>query len=143
MNYSFNQDNHIEEKELHDFTRLENNKKIRNNKEEVKKLSISKGDDLDFFNLYEAMVDVVDDFENEAVGSKDNIKNTNQDDYNLFEDYIGKMDKENSKVKIYEKVNKIIKKLKIQNSTIIISFVYIDRLLNQRKNYLNWKSFEW
>jgi len=89
-----------------------------------------------FYFLYDALLDVVEDFQTEAL---DSLKQKSEE--LVFNPFIDEK-KPNEPVKILMNLLNIIVRLQIQNSTIIVAFIFVDRLIKVCKSFLNWSSLE-
>lgn len=93
-----------------------------------------------FYYLFDSLVDVLKDFEKERDKFNDKEKLDFEKFYNPFNEYI-LFGKEWTK-KIIIRSFQFIGKLDIQPSTVIISYIFIDRLIKKNKHILTKQSLE-
>jgi len=76
--------------------------------------------------------------------SANTSSNTNYNPFNhvVFKHFSNDRQQEINKAKIFKKINAFLHHLNIQNSTIIISIIYIDRILKKDESLLCESSFE-
>jgi len=86
-----------------------------------------------FNSFFECLVEVMDDFEMEEKNNSKNDKVENNDSFfnPFYHQVFGSKEKILTQIK--EKVLKFVLKLNFQESTLVLSFIYIDRLLKVDK----------
>jgi len=92
---------------------------------------------LTFYYFYDSLVEVMNDFEDERI--KENGFNAKE--HNPLENCFA-CRKEKIIESAIKSLAKFIMYLKVQESTVVVAFIYLDRFLKKDKNILSWKSFE-
>jgi len=119
------------------------NKKEIKEKEEKVKSKLKTKHKRTFYYLFDCLVDVLKEYEVEKELLDSNRKDSSkiEEEHNIFSQVLFKLNI-NFYSEVYKKALYLIEKLNLEENEILISFIYIERLLNKDKFLLINESLE-